>query len=79
MDEKRLIELKGQVDSIKTELAIKESKKEDLLKEIQQNYGIKTIAVIKKRLIEIEESLKNLEKRKESLSEKIEEKLEAYE
>lgn len=79
MDEKRLIELKGQVDSIKTELAIKESKKEDLLKEIQQNYGIKTVAAIKKRLIEIEESLKNLEKRKESLSEKIEEKLEAYE
>lgn len=79
MDEKRLAKLKEQVDSIKTELAIKESKKEDLLKEIQQNYGIKTISKIKDRLKEIEESLKNLEKRKESLSEKIEEKLEAYE
>lgn len=79
MDEKRLIELKEQVDSIKTELAIKESKQSDLFKEIKENYGIKTISKIKDRLKEIEKSLENLENRKETLSEKIEKKLKSYE
>jgi len=79
MNEKRLTELKKLTDEIKTELAIKESKQKDLLKEIQQNYGIKTISKIKNRLEEIKKSLKILEERKNSLSEKIEENLEAYE
>lgn len=79
MDEEKLMELKRKVDAIKTELAIKESKRDDLLKQVKENYGIETIAAIGERLDKIEKLLKTLKKRKEALSLKIEEKLEAYE
>lgn len=79
MDEEKLIELKEKVDSIKTELAIKEAKKDDLLKQVKENYGVNTAAAISGRLDEIEKALKILKKRKESLSAKIEERLESYE
>lgn len=79
MDEEKLIELKEKVDSIKTELAIKEAKKGDLLKQVKENYGVKTVTAISERLDEIEKALKTLKKRKESLSVKIEERLESYE
>lgn len=79
MDEEKLIELKEKVDSIKTELAIKEAKKGDLLKQVKENYGVKTVAAIGERLAEIEKLLKTLKSREESLSAKIEERLELYE
>jgi uncharacterized coiled-coil DUF342 family protein len=79
MDEEKLMKLKEKVDFIKTELAIKESKRDDLLKQAKENYGIETFAAIGERLDEIEKSLKTLKKRKEILTEKIEEKLDAYE
>lgn len=78
MDEKRFLVLKKRVEGIKTELAIKESKKDDLSKMIYEKYGI-AIADIRTRLTEIKKSLGVLEGRRESLGKMIEKKLEAYE
>lgn len=77
MSEDKINKLKKEFQAIKTELAIANSKREELFEKLKE-YGIKTVAQAEKREGELEKEIDKMKVKMGDLTEKAEKRLEKY-
>lgn len=75
----KLQRLKSSLESKKVELAIKKSERGNLAEKLKENYGLSSVNQAQKRNKEIEKLLPKLQEKEDSLTSKIEDKLDEYE
>ena len=73
-----LEQIKNKISEIEVSKKVAESKIDEALEKLEDNYGINTIAKAKKRLSAIEPEKKKTQEQMDKLQEKIEEKLEEF-
>jgi len=78
MSEQKINSLKKEFQEIKTELAIKVNKRDELSSELSGRYKINNVRQAQKREKELEESIIKLEAKRDLLIDKIEKRLEKY-
>lgn len=70
---------KNKLQDIKIKKGVKEERKEEVMEELSEDYGIKTLAQANKRLKQLSPKIDKLEKQEKKLIEEIGERLYNYE
>jgi len=65
MDEKKLLELKEQIENAKTEVSELKGKKQGLMETLQKDWECSTVKQAEKRLVKMKSEIEELEKQKE--------------
>ncbi len=76
MDERRLLNLKQQIDDAKTEISQLEGRKANLLERLEEQWGCKTIKEAEKKLGEMTGQIESLDKKIQAGITKLEEEYE---
>lgn len=72
--ENRLLDLKSKIDRAKTSKATLEGERKQLLAQLKEKFGVKTLGEAKKKLAKLQEEHPKLEERVENMVVALEEK-----
>ena len=77
MNEQELLDLKKEIEESKENLSRLEGKKEQLMEQLQKNYGVKTAEAAQKKIKTMEKDIADWDKKIEQVTAKLEEHFES--